>query len=32
MSLCTELPDGGHNNLITGRYEEIRYTSLSKIW
>ena len=31
MWLCTKIPDGGHY-MITGRYEGIQYTSLSKMW
>ena len=31
MSLCSKLPDGGHY-LIAGRHDEIRHTSLSKLW
>ena len=30
MSLCTELPDGGHY-MITGRHAGVRFTSLSKM-
>ena len=30
MSLCSELPDDGHY-MITGRHDEIRYTSLAKM-
>ena len=29
-SLCSDLPDGSHY-MITGRHDEIRYTSMSKM-